>query len=109
MAGPTSIALKIRLDLDDIARQLGPAAGPVRRVDLREADHRAGAGASGDLPVRRASLDAPAFARTVERTEFYDSTQTWRKHLTEEQGALVLEFMERTEGAGGREPQRSAP
>ena len=28
---------------------------------------------------------------------FYDSTREWRRHLTEEQGSLVLEFLKRTE------------
>jgi hypothetical protein len=31
------------------------------------------------------------------RTEFYDSTQTWRKHLTDAEGDRVLEFMRQTD------------
>ena len=39
----------------------------------------------------------PAFARVVAKTEFYDSTKTWRKHLTDAEGDRVLEFMQRTD------------
>ena len=49
----------------------------------------------------------PRFESVVRATEFFDSTRTWRKHLSDEDGERVLEFMRRTgpsaaphEGAG---------
>ena len=103
-----SAALKIRLDLDDIARDAELVPGRFHELTYEDL-------VLDPEPTLRAlcnscDLDwSSSFDAVVRRTAFYDSTGTWRKHLSEEQGALVLEFMERTEGAGEREPQRSAP
>ena len=80
-------------------RQLGPAAGPRPRAHLRGADHRAGADAAGDLPVRRASPGRRPSHGPSSETEFFDSTKTWQKHLTDAEGDRVLEFMRRTDRA----------
>jgi len=91
-------ALKIRLDLDDIAANSERLPGRVHELTYEELITEPEPALRGicefaDLPW------TPAFARTVERTEFYDSTKTWQKHLTDDEGDRVLEFIRRTERA----------
>ena len=93
-----STALKIRLDLDDIAANAKQVPGRVHELSyeelitepertLQELCRSAG------LPWTR------SFERAVETTEFFDSTKTWQKHLTDAEGDRVLEFMRRTDRA----------
>lgn len=103
-----SAALKIRLDLDDIAA--GIALLPDRCRELRYE------GLIADPePVLRAICEfvrlewTPQFERRVRSMQFYDSTNTWRRHLTDAQGELVLGFMRRADalpslGAGSARP-----
>jgi hypothetical protein len=92
-----SAALKIRLDLDDIARNAELVPG--RFYELTYEDL-----VRDPEPALRSLCEScelewtPRFEGIVRGTRIYDSTGTWRRHLSEEQGALVLEFMERTEG-----------
>ena len=91
-------ALKIRLDIDDIAANTARLPGRVHEMTYE-------ALISDPEPTLRELLEfaglpwTTGFARTVAETEFYDSTQTWRKHLSDEEGDRVLEFMRRTERA----------
>ncbi|HEX2388308.1 MAG TPA: sulfotransferase [Solirubrobacterales bacterium] len=93
-----STALKIRLDLDDIAANSALLPGRVHELTYEKL-------ITEPEPAlqeicRFAELPwTPSFARTVERTEFYDSTKTWQKHLTDAEGDRVLEFMRRTDRA----------
>ena len=93
-----STALKIRLDLDDIAANSALLSGRVHELTYEKL-------ITEPEPAlqeicRFAELPwTPGFARTVERTEFYDSTKTWQKHLTDAEGDRVLEFMRRTDRA----------
>lgn len=88
-------ALKIRLDLDDIAANSATLPGRVHELSYERL-------ITEPEPALRELCDfaglpwTPAFERAVARTEFYDSTKTWRKHLTEDEGERVLEFMRRT-------------
>lgn len=100
-----STALKIRLDLDDIAANSAQLPGRVQELTYErlitepEATMR--------MICRFAELEwTPKFERVIEETEFYDSTQTWRKHLTDAEGDRVIEFMQRTESAA-TEPTRA--
>jgi Sulfotransferase family len=89
-----SASVKIRLDLDDIARNV--AAFPERSFEFSyedllkapESALRAICGFSG-LPW------TPRFERAVRETHFYDSRETWRRHLSEDQGERILEFFQR--------------
>lgn len=103
-----SAALKIRLDLDDIARNAELVPGRFHELTYEDL-------VRDPEPTLRSLCEScdldwtSGFEGIVRATPLYDSTGTWRKHLSEEQGSLVLEFMERTEGAGELAPQRSAP
>ena len=103
-----STALKIRLDLDDIEDNAGELPGRVHELTyedlirnpeptLRQLCEFAG------LPWTR------TFEEAVRRREFFDSTSTWRKHLDEDQGERVLEFMRRTERARPPAPPVADP
>lgn len=91
-----STALKIRLDLDDIALNASRLPGRVHELTYEQL-------ITEPEPTLREMLEfaglawTPGFARIVAETDFYDSTQTWRKHLSAEEGDRVLEFMRRTE------------
>jgi hypothetical protein len=91
-----STALKIRLDLDDIAANSALQAGRVHELSYEDL-------ISKPDPSLRAICSfaelpwTPGFAKTVAETEFYDSTKTWQKHLTTAEGDRVLEFMRRTD------------
>jgi omega-hydroxy-beta-dihydromenaquinone-9 sulfotransferase len=89
-------ALKVRLDLDDIAANI--ASFPDRSQELRYEDLiREPEELLRDL-CAFAELDwTPAFETVVRNMRFHDPTEKWKSHLTEEQGDRVLEFMRRTE------------
>ena len=101
-------ALKVHLDLLDITTNLVLFPGRGHELwyeDLiREPE-----------PTLRelcafADLDwTPGFAAEVEAMAFYDPSGKWRRHLTEPQGELVLEFLRRADAlAGDRPAPRSA-
>ncbi len=91
-----SAALKIRLDLDDIAT--GAAIFGDRCCELRYEDVIAKPEPALRALCGFAELEwTPQFERRVRSMPFYDSTGTWRRHLSDEQGELVLEFMRRTD------------
>jgi sulfotransferase family protein len=103
-----SVALKMRLDLDDIATNM--ALFPERCHELWYEDL-----IGSPLANMRAILDfaelewTPRFERIVHAMGFYDPTGKWRRHLTEQQGDLVLEFLRRTDAsAGSRDSAASA-
>ena len=91
-----STALKIRLDLDDIVANAALFPDRVHELSYESL-------ISDPEPHLRRLCDfvglewTPDFQAVVEGTEMYDSTGTWRKHLSEEEGDLVLEFLRRTE------------
>jgi len=99
--GPVlSAALKIHLDLADIATNLTVVPG--RSVEvwyedvIREPE-----------PALRnlcdfAGLDWTShFAAEVESMGFYDPSGKWRRHLTEDDGERVLEFLRRADAISG--------
>lgn len=95
--GPVlSTALKIRLDLDDIAANAALFPERVHELSYESLT------SDPEPHLRRlcafAGLEwTPGFQAVVEGTAMYDSTGTWRKHLSAEDGELVLEFLRRTE------------
>jgi Sulfotransferase family len=98
-----SVALKMRLDLDDIARNLELVPGRGYELwyeDMIENPH----------PSLRAICDFAGlpwtrrFEKIVDRMGFHDYTGKWRRHLTEEQGDLVLEFLRRTDSLAESPP-----
>jgi len=99
--GPTlSAALKVRLDLDDIARNMELFPGRCHEIWYEDLIR------SPDETLRDVcdflGLDwSPTFRRVIERTDLYDSTDAWRKNLGEEQGALVVEFLRRADELQG--------
>jgi hypothetical protein len=103
--GPAlSAALKVRLDLDDIARNM--ALFPERSHEIWYEDLiRSPEPTLSDVCAFLGLPWSPAFRRVVAQTDFYDSTGAWRRNLGEEQGALVVEFLRRAdelEGPGAR-------
>jgi len=95
--GPVlSGVLKIHLDIADITANLAMVPGRWREVwyedVIREPE-----------PALRelcefAGLDwTPRFASEVESMGFYDPSGKWRRHLTEEDGEQVLEFLRRAD------------
>jgi hypothetical protein len=92
-----SVALKIRLDLDDIAANM--AQFPDRCMEIWYEDLIASPEATLRGVCEFAGLEwTPHFARVIAESDIYDSTGTWRRHLTDAEGDLVLEFLRRTEG-----------
>lgn len=103
-----SVALKIRLDLDDIAANM--ALFPARCHELSYEDLiREPQRTLSDL-CEFAGLDySPRFAQRVRATEFRDPTEKWKAHLSESEGERVLEFLRRTEGADGARVVSASP
>jgi hypothetical protein len=104
-----TVALKMRLDLDDISanmRLFGDRGQELWYEDILRSPRE-----SLQELCRFARLEwTPGFARRVEEMSFYDSTGKWRRHLTDRQGELVLEFMRRSAPKAPRiEPQPGAP
>ena len=91
-----SAALKIRLDLDDIAANM--ALFPDRCRELWFEDLIAHPQATLREACDFTGLEwAPGFRRTVEAMRFHDPTGKWRRHLTNPEGELVLEFLRRAD------------
>ena len=100
-----SVALKIRLDLDDIAGNVALLPDRCHELSYEELirDPRPSLLAICDF----AGLDWTAgFERRVAGKALYDPTGKWRRHMSDEQGELVLEFLRRTDElpAGPRQP-----
>ena len=73
-----STALKIRLDLDDIAANSARLPGRVHELSYEELITEPET--SLQAICRFAELPwTPGFERVIAETEFYDSTRTWRK------------------------------
>jgi hypothetical protein len=91
-----TVALKMRLDLDDIARNV--ALFPDGCHELWYEDLISSPETTLRTICEFAGLDwTPRFERVVGAMSFYDSTRKWRRHLTEAQGDLVMEFLKRTD------------
>jgi hypothetical protein len=91
-----SAALKIRLDLEDISSNM--ALFPDRCQEHTYEDLISRPSATLRAICEFAGLPwTPGFDRTIAATRFFDSTGKWRDHLTDEQGALVMEFMRRAD------------
>lgn len=94
--GPVlSTALKIRLDLDDIAANGARFPDRFRELSYEQLI------TEPEPTLRRlcdfAGLDwTSRFDAVVHETEIYDSRQTWRRHLSEEDGERVIELLRRT-------------
>ena len=104
--GPVlSVALKMRLDLDDIAASM--AAFPDRCHELWYEDLIRNPSGSIRAVCEFAGLGwSPRLERTVKATPLYDPSGKWKRHLSEREGELVLEFLRRTDSgpAGERAP-----
>ena len=97
--GPVlSTALKIRLDLDDIAANGAMFPDRFHQLTYEEL-------ISDPEPALRrlcqfAELDwTSGFESAVRGTPLYDSTETWRKHLDQEDADRALELLRRTESS----------
>jgi hypothetical protein len=102
--GPVlSAALKIHLDLADIASNL--TVVPDRSFEVWYEDVIR----EPEPALRKlcffAGLDwTPQFASEVESMGFYDPSGKWRRHLTEADGERVLEFLARADALSSAEP-----
>ncbi|MBA2240281.1 MAG: sulfotransferase [Solirubrobacterales bacterium] len=93
-----SAAVKIRLDLDDIARNA--ARVPQRFHELSYEDLIARPEPSLRSICGFSGLDwTPAFERIVRSKHFYDPRGKWRRHLTEAQGERIIEFFARADAS----------
>ena len=98
-------ALKTRLDLDDIRANMALFPDRCHELEYEEL-------ISDPLPSLRRLCDfaelewTPSFERVVTGMRFHNPTEKWKRYLSEEQGARILEFMRRT--APARAPA-SAP
>ncbi len=96
-----SVALKIRLDLDDIAANM--ALFPDRCMELWYEELITRPEKTLQSVCEFAALEwTPRFADSVRAMEFYDSTEKWREHLSAEEGDLILEFLRRTDQVAAR-------
>lgn len=91
-----SVALKIRLDLDDIATNMRRFPGRGHELSYEELI------STPETTLRSlcefCELEwTPRFERVVRDLGFYDSTEKWRRHLSDSDGDRVVEFMRRTE------------
>ncbi len=99
-----SVALKMRLDLDDIARNIELVTD--RSYELWYEDLVEHPEASLRRICDFARLDwMPRFERVVSGMSFHDYTGKWRRHLSEEEGERVLEFLRRTDQLAESPPQ----
>lgn len=91
-----SAAVKIQLDLDDIRSNM--AQLPERTSEMSYEDL-----ITKPEPELQALLAfcelpwTPAYEAHVRELTFYDSRDRWRKHLSDAQGDLVLEFFQQAE------------
>jgi hypothetical protein len=91
-----SVALKMRLDLDDIARNVELVPGRAYELwyeDLIEDPERS----LRSLCEFAGLAWTPRFERIVAGMGFHDLTGKWRRHLTDDEGERVLEFLRRTD------------
>ncbi|MQA75397.1 MAG: hypothetical protein GEU88_13815, partial [Solirubrobacterales bacterium] len=92
-----SVALKIHLDLEDIAANT--ALFPERCHELWYEDVVGDPEPTLRELCRFCELEWTAgFERAVRAMSLYDSTGKWRSHLGEQDGRLVLEFLRRADG-----------
>jgi len=91
-----STALKIRLDIDDIAANAAELPGRVHELTYEELI-KSPESTLRQLCEATGLAWTPNFSKAVDASEFFDSTRTWRKHVSEADGERILEFMRRTE------------
>lgn len=92
-----SAALKIRLDLDDIRRNMEQFPG--RCYTMQYEDLVTNPEEELRALVAFCELEWTAdFARVVAEHPFYNPVDKWRRHLSEADGDRVLEFFRRTNG-----------
>jgi hypothetical protein len=91
-----SAALKIQLDLDDLQKDFENFPGRAMRLQFEDLVQN---------PTRElhkvcefANLEwTKGFEQDIMRKEYYDPSDKWRKHLSDEEGALVLDFFRRAQ------------
>jgi omega-hydroxy-beta-dihydromenaquinone-9 sulfotransferase len=98
-----SAAVKIKLDLDDIEYNAALLPGRCIKVEYEDLirDPEASLRSICDF------VGFPwttGFAARVSAIPMYDPTTKWRKHLTDEDGKLILDFFRRAELAGPISP-----
>lgn len=101
--GPVlSVAVKIRLDLDDFERNR--LMFPERVHEIAYEDLITALEPTLRVLCRFCELPwTPAFEAVVHQTGVFDSRQTWRRHLSDADANRVVEYLARTE------PQHAAP
>jgi omega-hydroxy-beta-dihydromenaquinone-9 sulfotransferase len=94
-----SVALKIRLDLDDIHANMALFEDRCHELSYEDL-------ITAPDPTLKELCDfaglpwSAAFERTIREQHFYDSRDRWRSHLSEEEGGLVVEFLRRSAQPG---------
>jgi omega-hydroxy-beta-dihydromenaquinone-9 sulfotransferase len=89
-------ALKIRLDLEDVARNAELVPDRFHELWYEDLISRPVDALRGICDF--AGLEwTPRFERVVAGRGFHDFTGKWRQHLSDEQGEVVLEFLRRTD------------
>jgi Sulfotransferase family len=95
-----SAVLKIWLDLEDIGSNMTRLPGRCHELSYEELI-RDPEPTLRDLCAFGGLGWTPRFERVVRSARLYDSTEKWREYLTEEQGDLVLEFLDRAKAFHG--------
>ena len=94
-----SAAVKIKLDLDDIHKNVARFAE--RCTELQYEDLISEPQKSLREVTRFCELAwTPGFEEAVSRIRFYSPVDKWKKYLTEEEGETIIEFFDRAELAG---------
>lgn len=94
-----SAAVKIRLDLDDIEHNARLLPGRCIKVEYEDLIR-------DPVASLRSICDfvglpwTPGFDRRVQAIPMYDPREKWRQHLTDEEGAMILDFFRGAERAG---------
>jgi hypothetical protein len=91
-----SAAIKIKLDLDDIHRnmaQFGERCFKLQYEDLISEPNRYLREVAQFCKLPWTSQ----FEASINRIDFYNPTEKWKKHLTEQEGDLIVEFFERAD------------
>lgn len=102
-----SVALKIHLDLTDIAANM--RLFPARCHELWYEDLITEPTAAMQAICDSTGLAWTAgFERVVDAVGFYDPTDKWRRHLSEDDGDRVLEFLRRADSLSRSAPVASA-
>ena len=93
-SGPLlSAAVKIQMDLDDIRKNIKEF--PARSYELQYEDLITQPTETLRPLLNFLELEwTPAFAKVIQNKTFYNPINKWRKYLTNDEGALIVEFFD---------------